>query len=228
MDFTRVFQDSTLFYWLSPLIGVGFATGIVPLALRGRSFVDSFKSAFRWRSGTDAGERISGPPLPGIYMIILLITGLVAPLILDIYLVPDFPVLPLILYEMVFPFIVLLASGRMIATAGITYDFPYLQQLTIMSGKSLGYTGLEAWFLPLRLNPGYGWMASLKVAQLTKTTYWSWIKSAIISYPLALIAGYIYMSLFWEIAPIPSDVFPAPAIMWPIQDYADKCLDNDA
>jgi hypothetical protein len=113
----------------------------------------------------------------------------------------------------VFPFITLLATGRMVAIAGRGVSPPYITKLTILMS---GYPKADAWFLPLSLNPGTGWLQSLKVAQLTGTTAMSWIKAHIIAHPLALIAGFLYMSLFWQIAPIPSDIYPAPGIQWPV------------
>jgi hypothetical protein len=216
MDFTRIFQDSTLFYWLNPIIGTGLAIAIVPLVLQGKNFGRALKRAFNIGKSSDSKERISGPPLKTIWMLLLFIPGMLGPLLVDIYLVPDFPVFPLILYELVFPFFFLLASGRMVATTGVGFDFPYLNEITILSGGAFGYTKLEAWFLPLTPNPGWAWLQSLKLAQLTKTSYRSWIATNLISYPIALISGLLYMQLFWQIAPIPSDIYPAPGIMWPI------------
>lgn len=213
MSFTRIYQDSTLYFWLNPLIGVAFAIAIIPLIIRWKVMASSLKALLGLKGEVaKKHERISGPPVSKLWMFILFLS-LPAAIAYDLYLVPDFPLWPLILYEIVFPFITLLSAGRSIAITGRGVGFPYINYLTIMIS---GYQKVDAWFLPLTLNPGTGWMQSMKVAQLTRTSITSWIKANVVAYPLALISGYLYMSLFWQMAPIPSELYPAPGIQWPI------------
>lgn len=216
MDFTQIFQYSTLYFWLNPLIGVGFAVGIVPILWRARTFVDSFKVFLKGRSALQE-ERISGPPFPPLIVASLFVIGCVGALILDVILVPDFPIWLLAIYEMVLPFVVGAAMGRMIGITGQAPDIPYLNQLIILGGVAQGYKKVDAWFLPLSLNPGTMWMTNMKVCQLTRTTIKSWVIASVISYIVALLIGFIYTSLIWQLSPIPSIMYPAPAIMWPIQ-----------
>jgi len=215
MNFTQILQFSNLYFWISPLIGIGLAAGIAPIILRYKLFIHSIKAILNTRlSRSELEERISGPPFPLYSMVLLFLIGCVGAVILDLALIPSFPVWALILYEIVFPFIVLLASGRMIGSAGVTFDIPYLQNLTILLS---GYENVDAWFLPLNLNSGTGWLGPFKICQMTKTSIKSWIKAQLIAWPLSLVAGFIYTQFFWQIAPIPSDLYPAPGISWPIQ-----------
>jgi hypothetical protein len=213
MTLTQIYQQSTLFFWLDVLIGVGFAVGIVPLIFRWRIFARAIKSAFKFTfKPGERSKRRSGPPFPAIGLIIFFL-ALPAYIVLDLYLVPDFPIWPLIIAEFVFPFMILLGVGRMIGVSGQGNTPPYMAMLTVWMS---GYEGIDAWYLPLQMHPGIGWLQTLKVAQLTKTKATSFIKASLIGYPLALISGYLYMSLFWEIAPIPSDLYPTAGIQWPI------------
>jgi len=220
MSLVRIYQDSTLYFWLNPLIGIGFAVGIVPLILRYRGFVDSIKVAFGWRRVAISKQRISGPPLSARWMILLFAVGCIGPIIFDLILVPGFPVWILIFFEILLPLIMHLMSGRMIGVTGSDIRIPYIKQMCIIAS---GYPKIDAWFLPLTLNPGTGWLKSLKICQLTGTDWKSWIKASLISWPLSLLVGFIYTSILWQIAPIPSEMYPAPGITWPI-NIMNKCV----
>jgi len=217
MNLTQIYHFSQLYFWLNPLIGVGFAVGLVPLIIKGKTFIRSMKNAFMFRLKPDQiRDRISGSPVGGIWMIITFSIGCIGALILDLWLIPDFPIWPLLLYEIVMPFLVTLSAGRMYGLAGTTagsLSIPYFNQLVILAS---GYPKISAWFLPLRVDPGTGWLRAFKICQLTKTTIWSWIKTALIAWPLSLLVGFFYVQVFWQMAPIPSEIFPTPAITWPI------------
>jgi len=213
MGLIKIIQSSTLTFWLNPLIGVGFAVGLVPTIFHGREIYRSLTSIFQIRRKTTLEKRISGPPTPLWVFIFLFSLGCIGAVIADLMLVPGFPVWGLILYEMVFPLIVFLGSGRIVGLTGQEASFPYISRLVIIA---TGYQKLDAWFLPLYLNPGTSWLRAFKICQLTKTTSWSWIKATLIAYPVSLLAGFLYTNLFWSIAPIPSSLYPVPGIMWPI------------
>jgi len=214
MDLTKIFQQSTLYFWLSPLIGIGFATGIVPVIWNAKTFMRSIKASFikPLKYG-----RISGAPFSPLILISLYIIGCVGALALDIILVPGFPVWLLAIYELLLPFVIGLMSGRMIGLTGQSIDIPHLNNLVILAGIAQGYDKIDAWFLPLSLNPGTGWLKTMKVCQLTRTKISSWVKMNLIAHPIALLMGFIYTTLFWQIAPIPSAIYPAPQITWPIR-----------
>jgi len=218
MGFTQIYQESLLYFWLNPIIGIGFGVAIIPLIFRSKLFAESFKSIFRKHD--EYSSRRSGPPLNRFIYVGLFIFGCIGAVILDKSLVPDFPLWALFLYEIVFPLMTLLALGRMIGLTGQAPEIPYLQQLTIIAS---GYKGLDVWFLPLSLNPGTGWLRSLKLCQLTKTTTTSWIKATLIAWPVSLIAGMAYTQIFWSLSPIPSELYPTPAIQWPI-NIMHKCV----
>jgi len=221
MNVTKIFQESTLYFWLNPLIGIGFAIGIVPILLRIKLFSRIVHNMFRIKFSSKSDvQRISGEPFPISWLLVLFLIGCVGAIVVDLLLVPDFPIWALILYEIIFPLVYLLITGRSIGITGQEMGIPYLTQLTIMFS---GYPKIDAWFLPLRLNPGTGWLRNFKLCQLTGTTFQSYIYTQLIAFPIAIVVGFIYVSLFWLISPIPSPMFPAPAIQWPI-DIANQVL----
>ncbi|MEM2569831.1 MAG: OPT/YSL family transporter [Candidatus Bathyarchaeia archaeon] len=216
MNLTRIYQYSQLYFWLNPLIGVGFAVGLVPLIFNFKTFVKSLRAAFEFRKVKISDDRISGPPISGKWMILLFCIGAVGAFILDIILLPDFPLWVFLLYEFIMPFLVTISAGRIYALTGTTagsLNIPYFYQLTMIAS---GYPKISCWFLPLRVDPGTGWLRSFKICQLTKTTIESWIKASIIAWVLAFFVGLFYTQFFWQIAPIPSEIYPAPGIQWPI------------
>ena len=219
MNLTRIYQFSQLYYWLNPLIGVGFAVGFIPLIFNGRIFIQSLIRAFRFKkiSKVESEKRVSGSPISGGWMILLFSIGTFGALLLDLYLIPDFPIWVLLLYEFIIPFLVTISAGRMYALTGTTagsLNIPYFYQLSIIAS---GYPKIKAWFLPLRVDPGTGWLRSFAICSMTKTTIVSWIKASLIAWPLSLLVGFIYMQIFWQLAPIPSEVYPTPGIQWPIE-----------
>lgn len=212
MDFIRIFQDSTLYFWVNPLIGMGLAAGFVPAMLKWRMLVSSLKSIF-FPDKAKMKERVSGDPFPRSFMVILFAVGILGAIALDLWLVPDFPLVFLLTYEMLFPFLLTLLSTRMMGVVGMGIDVPYLNSLMITAS---GYGKIDAWFLPFTLNPGTSWTSSFKICQLTGTTTRSYVKMYVLMIPLSMLVGLIYMEILWKLAPIPSSMFPSADIIWPI------------
>lgn len=211
MNVTRTYQESTLYFWINPLIGIGFAVGIVPVILRGKKFIQVFMKSLQIKRST--ARRISGPPSSRLLLITLFLTGCVGAVIVDLWLIPDFPIWALILYEIIFPFMTLLMTGRIIGLTGQDVQLPYMNRLTILMS---GHPRIDGWFLPLSLNPGTGWLTAFAICQKTKTTARSAILTNFIAWPFAALTGFLFTQLFWSIAPIPSILFPAPGIQWPV------------
>jgi len=218
MNLTQIYQYSQLYFWLNPLIGVGFAVGIVPFIFKGRVFINSLISAFQIPVARRRVEqRISGPPAGAFWIALLFALGIIGSIALDLFLIPDFPLWVLILYEFVMPFLITLSAGRMVGLTGTTagsLSIPYFHQITIIAS---GYPKISAWFLPLKVDPGTGWLINFKICQLTRTTLRSWIICGVAGWILSFIIGFAFTEIFWRAAPIPSGMYPVPAIMWPIQ-----------
>jgi len=214
MKIERIIIDSTLYFWLNPMIGLGFAVGLVPIILHGKSFARSIKAVFQ--SGKPTSHRIC-EPTPNLMFISFFLIGTVGPVALFWFLVPDFPLWTLILYVVVFPFLVGSAASRTIGETGAALDVPYLKQLTILASGYPATGQIDAWYLPLGLYAGHGWLRAFKIMELTKTTVKSWITVWLLAYPVTFLLGFLYVSIFWSIAPIPSSLYPIPGITWPLQ-----------
>jgi len=54
-----------------------------------------------------------------------------------------------------------------------------------------------------------------KVAQMTETRFFDYVKTLLVLIPLTIVMGFIVMSLYQAMAPIPSFTFPATVNIWP-------------
>jgi hypothetical protein len=94
-------------------------------------------------------------------------------------------------------------------------SIPYIAEGTILAS---GYNGISAWLF----NPYVGgvlgarWTNVTKVAYLTGSKPSDFFKAYLIALPITWIAHMIYVSLFWNMAPIPSALYPWALIQWPI------------
>jgi hypothetical protein len=69
----------------------------------------------------------------------------------------------------------------------------------------MGSSGGAAW-----------WCGWFKLSELMDTKYTDFIKGSLTASFLAVIFSFVYVSLFWSISPIPSPLYPAVSIYWPV------------
>jgi len=211
-----IWQRSTLNLWAGFIIGLAIAAAIVPILAHPRTFARSLKGLTKL---SKAQRRAGILPLWLIFGIF--ISSTFGGIMLFHFLVPDFPIWVLIALSMGWTLLWTLASGRASATTGFSITVPTgggdlasLRQP--MFSLVLGGKYSNAWFAPLTVSQGGDWTCQMfKLCQLTKTTPGSYIKAYLIAFPIAYIVGFVYISVFWSIAPIPSAVFPWTQITWP-------------
>jgi len=212
MSLTVIYQESTLYLWANIIIGMSFAVGLAPLIIRPRVIAGSFK-ALTGKIGREK-ERISERILSvRTFIILWIVVGITLAAIYSI-LDPQFPIWAGLIWEFPFMFILMLITVRVLGETGIVWQFPNARQAFLLS---IGYPGITGWFLPLSMHPGVWWTSNFKVCQLTKTSYSSLIKAYFIAMPISLLLGLLYVNVFWAIAPMPSAIYPATYIQWPVQ-----------
>ncbi len=213
MSAGMAWQRSTLYFWTSPIVGIVLAVGIVPFIRHPRVLVNALKSLVQ-PSGSSK-ERI----LTAKTFVILYIACIALGIAFFVQLAPNFfwssfiLVIPMLAGT---PLILTLIQGRMRGYAGVVP--PRLSQNLVRSIYLLsGYAGTEIWFVPdLWTVTGQGILSQFKLAQLTKTSLRSFVKAYWIITPIAILVGFMYMELFWRVAPIPSGAYPGAAINWPV------------
>jgi len=211
MSLSQIYAESTLYLWANPLIGISFAVGIVPIIFHLREVIDAFK-VLSGRSRNIA-ERISGSPVPTKLFFSLFVGAGLSLILIYHTLVPDYPLWALFVWEYPLMFVMMLVTVRLLGETGITWNMPNMPQLLTLAS---GYQGVEGWFLPFASHPGLTWTGNFKLCQLTKTDILSFIKAYFIVWFIGLFMGVLYVSAFWSISPIPSALYPAPAVVWPV------------
>lgn len=215
MSIQMAWQRSLLYVWAMILIGTLLAVGLAPILRRPWLLRRAFSYMLRPRRV----KRLTDPIPFGKVTLPLLIVGMAGSITLFAYLVPEFvKVVPWIFILMVFtPFLITMIGGRMIGETGVDLPgnvFPYLTNLLYYES---GYRGVDIWFAPnIMTSSGGGTLSWFKVAELTETRSDGLIKIYWLLLPVALLFGYLYVELFWRLAPIPSGRYPGIAIYWDI------------
>lgn len=203
MSIHLAWQRSVLWIWGMVIIGFGLAIGLVPLLMDPKRISRAVKALTQIKA---SGIGIS------IYLIIGLFIGATLALsIVDYMLAPDFPMYFYILLNMIWPFLLILILVRA-EGVGVTFSVPYVREMTI---KFSGYTGIDAWFVPIYIPSS--WVTWFKVCDLTRTSQRDFIIATFIIFPTALLFGFLTTQALWSLAPIPSAEYPGALYTWPVQ-----------
>jgi hypothetical protein len=211
MNVSLCWQRSILDFWASAIIGASIAAGITPTLIRRRYFIEAFKTLAHLPSGfREAGY------LPLWAILAMYICSTISIIGITLWLVPSFiPYLwVLILISPVWSFLATLVSSRSIGLSGVPLNVPFVKEGALIA---LPYSNTDIWFAPLYVGAGGIWVHRIAVAKRTQTNISSVIMAYFISLPIQMVMGFIYLSSFWKMAPIPSNFYPATAIEWPVR-----------
>lgn len=135
-------------------------------------------------------------------------------------LVPDFPLVFLILFAFFWTPLISYMSARMLGLTGQPLRVPYVAQATFILS---GYKGVDIWFAPVPFFD-HGWAAqAFREIELTGTRITTIIKAEAVIITLMLISSFTYWSFFWRSSPIPSAQYPYAQTMWPLNAFF-QCL----
>lgn len=195
--------------WLSVYIGAGAAVGAIGLAqafgaLRGGG--GDFLARLR-QIPRDRGDLPMWAAL-GTYLLSTL-----AMILLCLYLLEDdtFPLIFLLLFGFVLTPALSYVNARMGGLTGQTVSFPMIREGAFILS---GYNGVDIWFAPIPY-ADHGRRAQMfREVELTGTRFSSIIKAELLILPLSLICGFVFWSLIWRMAPIPSPAFQYAQTYW--------------
>ncbi len=224
MNIDTAWWRSTLFFWATILIGFGLSLAIAPILRHPGVLRKAFSSMRR-----PGAKRYTEPLSLKKVILPLLVVGLVGGAVL-------FTVLPGVTdYVMSNPWIILVIIGMPLATTLInarTMGETGVGGPGSMAGYS-GFTGPEGiqnmiyfatganvpvWFAPnTMVCNGGSWLAWFKVSEVTETRTDSILKIFFLTFPIAVLVGYLYVQLFWSISPIPSGRYPGITISWDLR-----------
>lgn len=212
MPLFYIYLFSYQYVWMMPLIGFGIFTGLS--TLRPSAVKKAFSTLTRSAKIQEFGvERIFS-----IWMVIIPFSILIISNLLVIwYWAPDYPFFPWLpaAYSVIISLAQSLLIGRAVGT-GISISIPgNIDKLILVATN---YQGTNAWFLsPVVVSPSFGGEVSsnFKLAQLTRSSFIGFLVMFFITTPISIAFSIIFTQMFWNIAPIPSSVYPWSAIEWP-------------
>ncbi|MEM2704453.1 MAG: hypothetical protein QXR45_14995 [Candidatus Bathyarchaeia archaeon] len=200
---------STLRFWMMAIIGISLALAFIPQIKNPQPLLRSLKSLIK----------ITREPEEGMFSIkiflVLFLGSGIASTILAWVLVPDFPIWIIIALTMGWSFLYTLVSSNVIGVTGGLIMIPWIREGIIVAS---GYGKWDIWFVPIQINTlGASLCAGMKQALMTKTPINDYIKAFLFTVGLTFIFSFIYVSYFWNMAPIPSINYPATVYVWQVE-----------
>jgi len=213
MNMRDIALYANLYVWMLPLLGLGIFAGFSNLRPSiARRVYASLKRA--GRADAVGIERFFSIWLVIIPMAVAIISNL-----LEIwYWAPDYPFWPWFpaVYSLLLSLPTSLLAGRAAGT-GIEISIPEgLDRIVLVAAN---YKGINAWFVgPTIFSPtffGGPLDVNFKLSQLTKSTFTSFIKMMVVTYPISTLVALVFTQIFWSWAQIPSASYPFSAYSWP-------------
>jgi len=131
-------------------------------------------------------------------------------------LVPDFPMIFLLMFAFFWTPLTSYMSARMLGLTGRPLEIPYVQSATFILS---GYKGIDIWFAPMPF-ADVGWAAQMfREVELTGTKMITVVKAEIFLLVLMLVFSFAYWSFFWRSSQIPSSQYPYAQTFWPLYAF---------
>ncbi|MHC4712441.1 MAG: OPT/YSL family transporter [Planctomycetota bacterium] len=195
------------YVWMSVFIGAMVAAGILPIITRPRQIARIFKGLASKRESSTERTLTLWPLLAVFFGSVAVATTLFK------ILIPDFPWYVIAPMALIWSFVFSLIDARAVGLTGYRVEPPYVREGLLFAFGS----GASIWFAPWPVPVGAsGWVQNFKVAELTRCRPWSLIKAALIAMPVGVLANFLYISIFWRIAPIPSATYPYAQAILPV------------
>ncbi len=202
---------SSMDFW----INIGIAGGIV-VAMIGiiKVIVTHFKQNRSKKASRETLPYGRGDyPLP-VAMLLWFLSTVIYIIICKI-LVPKFPVILFIIFGFILTPLLSYTSARMFGIAGVAggASFPYLREGTFILS---GYKGVDIWFAPIPYFNHGALAQTFKTLELTRTKFTSLYKAEVTTLFIMLFCSFLFWSIIWKMAPIPSSTYPYVQKMWPM------------
>ena len=209
--YLRLTERAQLYFYTSAAIGLSLAALIMPILLSPRPFLRAFASL---KSGL---ERVNGKGGLSVYTLLGVFLASSLGLVFLAWSLTDFqfPVWILLLTITGGSFF---ATYLSTASLGVTFTgFPTIPYLREMSIYYSGYGGREIWFAPFTVSTGGATVAqTLLQADVCEVRHREYFTTYIVLVLLGLLSSFVFVTLFWNISPIPSSAYPATITSWPV------------
>ena len=221
MKLPDILYWSNLYIWIAVSIGAGFAVFVEQIIARRKSLYMTFKSLYKPSSALKLAGGLSFKSILGIY----LVGTLVWFLLLELILIPGFPMLPLLFLIVVWPALYGLISIRAYAETGLSIPAPPEFANNILIATMMAYNipvhsklGIWPWFAPLGVPTGFEWARRFYICSGVRCTFRSYIKAVyLVAAPVAMLLNFIFSEFIWKMSYIPSPMFPYAQIFWPLR-----------
>jgi len=211
MKLGEIFTWSYISYWISPTIGFGIAIAIFQIIYNAKYIVNALKK-FRYMGGS----RTLRTKLAAYLFFISTISASLMAWALSGF--NPYYILIIISVSVIWSFLFSHLQGRAVAEYGFGFDIPYFVPAIIYIS---GARDPKLWFAQTAgftvYSGGVGLLQQLKIATLCETKPTSYIKAWFFTWFIGAIASIIFLQIFWSIAPIPSSMYPASLINFPVQ-----------
>jgi len=202
-------QRSIFDLWASPHVGfgIGIAFGVLALGIKGitRGF-----TALRHLTR----EQLKTSYIPFKWVMALIGAGSLIGAGLAVVLMPELWFIWVISFA-IFPLFNGVLAARATAETGLSVTIPYLSQALFVSFTRPN--DVVPWAVPLQTTSGASIITHrVKVAQLLNVRPLDYYKAYILFLGVAIFLSFLYVQIFWTMAPIPSAFYPWTAYNWPI------------
>jgi len=209
------YARSQMYWWTSVTIGIAIAAAVAPLVLRPKS-LPRLISSFKKSTSNVRDQKSKERPISLRVLMLAFFGSTISAVVLFQTLVPQFPLWILVFLTVGWSFLATTVSTQ---SAGVTYGgfwVPYLKEFSVYYS---GYRGIDAWFgrdyMLLSLG-GVNIAGMLKMGKICGVGVREYIKGYVITVIATVVLGFVYVSILWRAAPIPSYTYPFTVSGWPV------------
>jgi hypothetical protein len=135
-------------------------------------------------------------------------------LICRFWLIPDFPIIILLIYGFVYTPLISYVGARLEGMVGQQVSIPMVREgVFILSG----YQGVGVWFAPIPEHNYASQVVQFRTVELTGTRIGSIVRAELVVFPVVMISSILFAQYIWQMAPIPSALYPFTETMWELQ-----------
>ncbi len=213
METTRTMWATRIDIWLSWGVGTAFAV----------AGIGAYKMVAEWReyretgdeSGFGFGTRVAGrgdfTPWICLALFFAATTGYI---VLCRILVPNFPIIFLIVYGYIWTPLQSYINARMVGLTGQFVAIPMIREATFILS---GYKGVDVWFAPIPLGNYGATVQRFREIELTGNKFTAVLKAELLMFPIILVTSFLFWGYVWRLQPIPSVYYPYAQKMWDYQ-----------
>ncbi len=211
MESTRTLFASQVDLWLSFGVGTAFAIAFIGMY---KSYIQYTEARREGETGGALGfgkpkhDRGDFNPYLCLALFFLTTTGYV---ILCRVLVPDFPLVFILVYGYLWTPFQSYVNARMVGLTGQFISFPMIREATFIFS---GYKGVDIWFAPIPLSNYGATSQKFREVELTGTKFTSVLKAELLAFPIIIVCSFMFWSYIWRLNPIPSVQYPYAQKFW--------------